>query len=675
MSQPKPLSLESLESRQLLAAAPWGAQAKLIGQDLLAARFPNLTGAGQTVAVIDTGVAYTHPSLGGGWGKKVIAGWDFVQNDSTPFSDTNAHGTGVAGMIASSPYDYKGQHYQGIAPGVKIIALREQNSYGVDAALKWVIANKAKYNIVAVNMTDFGGGSNATYQSIRNSLGKLTSMNVYITAPAGNGGASRPLGARDPREMVVGSTNKSGAISGFSQRGPALDFLAPGEKVTLPYYDTRSRKAIYVDTADGTSWAAPQVAGAAALIRQVNPRFTNDQVTAILRDSSVKTYDGVSRATYARLNLYGAVVLAYQRSVNPNAGYTPYTPPPSGNTGAPAQPAGTQFSTPTTVTANTTIQAEDFDAGSRGQAWWDTDTASTGGNAYRSNTGVDIVSANDSGSTRSIGMVRSGEWVKYTVNVQATGTYTFDFRVSALGGGGQFYLEVDGKNATGTLSIPDTRSWNSYTTVSKAGVNLTAGKHTLRLVFSKAGRTGYVGNFNSIRLTKTGVARSTPQETTRPFGTLLNVAAGKSTTIQAENYDIGPAGLAYRDATAANEGRQYRSEGVDIEKTLDVGGGFDVAYLKAGEWMNYTINVTKAGTFNLDARVASIASGAKFRIEVDGKNVTGSMQFANTGSFQKWTTLRKGGIALSAGKHTLKLVVESTGNQKFAGNVNWIKLG
>ena len=49
------------------------------------------------------------------------------------------------------------------------------------------------------------------------------------------------------------------------------------------------------------------------------------------------------------------------------------------------------------------------------------------------------------------------------------------------------------------------------------------------------------------------------------------------------------------------------------------------------------------------------------------------MKFVNTGNFQRWTTVRKSGINLTAGKHTIKLVIESTGGQKFAGNVNWIK--
>jgi hypothetical protein len=264
--------------------------------------------------------------------------------------------------------------------------------------------------------------------------------------------------------------------------------------------------------------------------------------------------------------------------------------------------------------------------------------------------------------------------MKYTVNVQQAGSYNVEFRVAGLGSGGQFHLEVDGKNATGTLNVSNTKNWNAYGSVHKTGVNLTAGPHTLRLVFTKNGASGYVGNFNQIKFTKTGASNGTPAPatpapvTTTPFKT-FNLAAGTATTVQAEDFDNN----GYRDSDAANHGKQYRNTGVDIEKTTDTGGGYNVGYMKAGEFLNYTVNVTKAGTFNVDTRVAGLVNGGAFHLEVDGRNVTGSLKFTNTGGFQRWATVRKTGVAMTAGKHTIKLVIENTGKQKFAGNVNWIK--
>ncbi len=157
-----------------------------------------------------------------------------------------------------------------------------------------------------------------------------------------------------------------------------------------------------------------------------------------------------------------------------------------------------------------------------------------------------------------------------------------------------------------------------------------------------------------------------PKVTTSAFKT-VNLTAGSAYTIQAEDYDNGAEGSAFHDITSTNDGGQYRKTAVDVEKSGDTGGGYDLTNVKMGEWVNYTVNVTKTGTFNLDTRVASAFNGASFHVEVDGKNVTGSLKFLNTGSFQKWATVRKGGISLTAGKHTLKLVIDSAGGHKYAG--------
>jgi hypothetical protein len=195
----------------------------------------------------------------------------------------------------------------------------------------------------------------------------------------------------------------------------------------------------------------------------------------------------------------------------------------------------------------------------------------------------------------------------------------------------------------------------------------------MRLVFDTNGKTGYVGNFNLIRFTKAGTSSPATSTASSAAFRNFNLAAGSTTTIQAEDFDNGAANVAYRDATSKNEGGQYRNTGVDIEKTTDSGAGYDVGYMKAGEWLDYTVNVTKAGKFNFDARIASAYTGGSFHLEVDGKNVSGSLAFTNTGNFQKWTTLRKSGIALTTGQHTIRLVVDSTGGHPFAGNINWLK--
>src|SRR4051812_46596154 len=107
--------VEACESRVLMSSTEnWGPTALLVNQDDATSVFPTITGAGVSVAVIDSGINYNLDALGGGFGRgrKVIGGYDFVDHDSDPI-DTDGHGTEVAGVIASKPFDLNGFHYAG----------------------------------------------------------------------------------------------------------------------------------------------------------------------------------------------------------------------------------------------------------------------------------------------------------------------------------------------------------------------------------------------------------------------------------------------------------------------------------------------------------------------------------------------------------------------------------
>src|SRR5438094_4737204 len=149
--------MERLEPRRLLA---WGAAPHLIEQDTAAAAYPNINGQGVTVAVIDTGIDYTHPALGGGFGPghKVKDGFDFVDNDADPM-DTFGHGTNVAGIIAADPFTIGADQYSGVAPGANLVALRVSSDGGVvtsqtiENALQWVEQNYQSIGIAAITVS------------------------------------------------------------------------------------------------------------------------------------------------------------------------------------------------------------------------------------------------------------------------------------------------------------------------------------------------------------------------------------------------------------------------------------------------------------------------------------------------------------------------------------------
>ncbi len=320
-------TLEPLEQRRLFA---WANYARLVNQDDAAADFPTLTGKGLAVAVIDTGIDYSQASLGGGFGtgKKVVAGYDFYANDADPM-DEDGHGTAVAGVIAAKPYTVNGITYQGIAPDANLVALRvgtEDNiSYtNIEKALQWIITNYATYKIVAVNLS-LGQGNYTdpeTDATVSDEFKTLHDLGIFVAAASGNSndeqsgpisedGVSFP--AADPNVFAVGAVSASDIITTWSQRGDELDLLAPGENIVMP------KKGGGFVTEDGTSFASPYVAGAAALIKQAWSGARAGDIGSILMSSGKINRDGNNETgnttglLFARLDIDAALTLTTQR--------------------------------------------------------------------------------------------------------------------------------------------------------------------------------------------------------------------------------------------------------------------------------------------------------------------------------------------------------------------------
>ncbi len=153
-----------------------------------------------------------------------------------------------------------------------------------------------------------------------------------------------------------------------------------------------------------------------------------------------------------------------------------------------------------------------------------------------------------------------------------------------------------------------------------------------------------------------GIEVDVPASTTRsPYGG-SNWPVSNGSTIQAENYDLGGEGVAYHDTDAANNGGQYRTDGVDVETCADTGGGYDVGWINDGEWLDYTVNTT-AANYNIVIRGASNASPANGSVKVllDGV-VVGQVSIPNTGGWQNWQDFTISNVAIAAGTgRTLQL--------------------
>ncbi|MEN6518884.1 MAG: carbohydrate-binding protein [Methanospirillum sp.] len=152
--------------------------------------------------------------------------------------------------------------------------------------------------------------------------------------------------------------------------------------------------------------------------------------------------------------------------------------------------------------------------------------------------------------------------------------------------------------------------------------------------------------------------KDTPRPTSAPYGPPHAV----TDRIQAEDYDVGGEGVAYHDTTPGNTGGAYRTDDVDVETA---NGITNVGWIRNGEWMTYTANVTTAGTYTMTARVASPNSGRTIAVTVDGA-AAATIAVPRTGSFEAFRTVDVP-VTLAAGTHTLKLAFAGDGQ-----NLDWI---
>ncbi len=149
------------------------------------------------------------------------------------------------------------------------------------------------------------------------------------------------------------------------------------------------------------------------------------------------------------------------------------------------------------------IEAENFNLGGQGIAYYDNDASNSGG-AYRITEGVDIQECTDEGGGYNVGYINPNEWINYFVDVKEMGVYNIEVRAASNNTtGGAFHVEFDGVDKTGSVNVPNTNGWQNWTTVTAENISLTAGVHTMNIFFE-------LGNIN---INKFGIyhPNSTPE--------------------------------------------------------------------------------------------------------------------------------------------------------------------
>lgn len=250
------------------------------------------TGKGIRVAVIDTGVTTRISD----YFDHELEYYNYAKAEPTQDGFDCYHGTGVAGLIAGKRPANSSRDYTGVAPDAEVISIRalekSPGSGGEDqedeqetlAPTIKGIKKAIELKVDIINISQSGGHSSSYAAAIQ----QAQQAGILVVAAAGNGGpgAGASYPAAYPGVVAVGSTDRNDRPSEFSQSADdmAISVAAPGSEI-LRLQPSGNRGQAF-ETDRGTSFAAPQVSGLAALIMERYPKMTAEEVKRRLETTS-----------------------------------------------------------------------------------------------------------------------------------------------------------------------------------------------------------------------------------------------------------------------------------------------------------------------------------------------------------------------------------------------------
>lgn len=234
---------------------------------------------------------------------------------------------------------------------------------------------------------------------------------------------------------------------------------------------------------------------------------------------------------------------------------------------------------------------------------------------YTNMSGVSVEDGWGDGSARDIFSIDQGDWMEYSIHPTVSGIHTFIFRIGTITAGAQFTIKKPDGTILATISLPNTSNYQMFQSVT-ATLNLNAGDQTIRIESSATDNW----TFNWFEYS---------------FGYKL----------EAELYSA--------------------MFGIQTEQTTDAGGGLNVGYIDAGDWMDYSVNIATAGTYSIKLRVAAPNSNSALQIINSSGTILKTLNIPNTGSFQSWQTIDET-LTLPAGLQTLRIYAQTS-----LWNINW----
>ncbi|SMD37960.1 Por secretion system C-terminal sorting domain-containing protein [Reichenbachiella faecimaris] len=326
--------------------------------------------------------------------------------------------------------------------------------------------------------------------------------------------------------------------------------------------------------------------------------------------------------------------------------------------------------------------------------------------------GVQTEATTDTGGGTNVGWIDAGDWIDYNVNVTEAGGYAVDFRVASGASGGTLELRNSSGTTLCSVTFGGTGGWQSWTTVS-ADANLSAGTQTLRIYAASSGI-----NLNWIEFSPTtvpsslAVSPSSLSVGSTSGNSTINVTSNVNWTVSDNQSWIststtsGTNNGSFTISVSANSGSARTGSvtvsgdgitrtisvlqsgagatgvdlpgivqaedwdamsGVQTEGTSDAGGGLNVGWINAGDWMDYNVNVVTAGVYTVSFRMASGAGGGTMELRNSAGATLGSATVGGTGGWQNWTTVTTT-ATLTAGSQTIRLYAASSDF-----NINWVQ--
>ncbi len=160
---------------------------------------------------------------------------------------------------------------------------------------------------------------------------------------------------------------------------------------------------------------------------------------------------------------------------------------------------------------------------------------------------------------------------------------------------------------------------------------------------------------------------------TRPYQGKIHLIPG---TIELEDFDEGPEGIAYHDLDPENQEKKeppYRTTGVDLEWREAASGKFNVGWTRPGEWLIYTVDVKSSGTYRIDMMVACDGPGGTFHLEFNGVDRTGPITVPDTGGWQNLKPFSHSGVKLTTGRQIMKVRMATGGKSGSIGDIDYLK--